>query len=491
MRTLRRTHTSHAGRLRHVRTLIAGAAATAAALSVTGLTATAQAQPLLILSSGPSVPAGVATALNLPSCPTGDTPSVSSVPTLPAAITVQVTGTKAKLVGVWPAPPPSSYAVKVTCSNGGGTKTSTVTVTAAAPEGSAIALGADTTQFLLDQFSGSYNATLTSSTTAHLYNWDSVNPLTGAIGDSITLKNTCSAIARPDGSSAGIKQLATFQKTTDGKFFCDNVANDARPRASTDPPFAAGGVAFVALGADAVTWVTQATTNAPSTLTPTQLNEIYTCTVPATGGNPPNNWADLGGKPGTIQPFYPQSGSGTGPFWLAAIGVTTLGSCVSTANNTLQQNEGVNPVLNTPNAIFIYSIGDYISQKFHSALCKNSGCTGTPPCVPTGTKNEFGCDLHGTLVLKEINGIAPTTGSGTGTLINTLFPATFDRTLYEVVPYDPSTTDHIPGSEAGAPGGVNLEPIFGHSGWACTNATAKAEIKNYGFLSIPTCGSTS
>ena len=86
--------------------------------------------------------------------------------------------------------------------------------------------------------------------------------------------------------------------------------------------------------------------------------------------------------------------------------------------------------------------------------------------------------------------MAPTTGTGAGTVINTTFPAAFDRVLFEVVPFDPST-DHIPGSESGAPGGVNLDPIFGASGWACTNATAKLDIKNYGFVSIPTCGSTS
>src|SRR5215472_5750558 len=42
--------------------------------------------------------------------------------------------------------------------------------------------------------------------------------------------------------------------------------------------------------------------------------------------------------------------------------------------------------------------------------------------------------------------------------------------------------NHIPGSESGAPGGVNLEKIFGHSGWACTSKVAKANIKSYGFV---------
>ncbi len=69
-------------------------------------------------------------------------------------------------------------------------------------------------------------------------------------------------------------------------------------------------------------------------------------------------------------------------------------------------------------------------------------------------------------------------------MINTSFPSTFLRTLFEVVPYDSNTSDHIPGSESGAPGGVDLENIFGASGWACTSATAKTDIKNYGFVPL-------
>jgi hypothetical protein len=88
------------------------------------------------------------------------------------------------------------------------------------------------------------------------------------------------------------------------------------------------------------------------------------------------------------------------------------------------------------------------------------------------------------------NGIAPTTGTGLSTVINSSFPSTFQRTLFEVVPFDPATTDHIPGAESGAPGGVNLEAIFGASGFVCSNATAKADLKNYGFLVTPLCGVT-
>jgi hypothetical protein len=505
METDRRTQTSSRWRMRHVRTLIAGTAVAAAALSVVGLTATAQAQPVrpLVDTTSSSVPQGVATAVKLPACPSGDDASVSSSPALPTSVEAVTSGVKSKLVGVWPASP-TSYTVKVACS-GGPTKTIDLTIESAPPENAAVGLGAETQQSLIDQFSGDYNATLSSSSDTHLYNWDAINPETGEIGDTITVKQNCASYARPDGSSAGIKQLATFATTSDGKYYCDNFANSSRPRASTDPSFGPGGVAFVALAGDAVDWSHPAVnTSAPTSLTPAQLTEIWSCTVPeANNGTGENQWGDLNpaltGSAATtpIAPFLPQSGSGTLSFWESAIGVSTPGPCVSNDGNLLEENEGDNAVFDNPGAIWIYSVGDWIAQKFHSTACTVAGCTGTPPCIPAAGKNEFGCDLIGTGTaqgaekLGEINGTKPTTGSSEGTKINPSFDSTFDRTLYEVVPYDPNTTDHIPGSESGAVGGVDLEKIFGATGWACTSATAATDIKNYGFVAIPTCGSTS
>jgi hypothetical protein len=58
------------------------------------------------------------------------------------------------------------------------------------------------------------------------------------------------------------------------------------------------------------------------------------------------------------------------------------------------------------------------------------------------------------------------------------------------VRYDPNTADHIPGGEAGSPGGINLEQFFGASGYACSKAE-ETTIKDYGFLpkwKLSTCG---
>jgi hypothetical protein len=477
--------------MRNVRFAIAGAVAAATALSMVGFSTAAQAQPHSSAATAiKPVPAGPATAISMTKCPSGTKASLgSSTPALPNGATGAVfplaNKNSLKLVGAWP-PSPTSYAVTVKCSNGS-TLNVKVNVQSAPVLNSAVGVGSDTITPLLDQFSGDYNATLTSGTATHLFSWDAVNPDNGQTSASIppsmiTPKQGCNSINRPNGSGAGIGALATTQVVSGTN--CVSFARSSRPRGGSDPAFKPGGVAFVNLAGDAVTWSTQSVTNAPASLTVAQLNAIYTCSSTAT------NWSQLGGKSGTIQPFLPQSGSGTLSVWLTAIGVTTPGPCVSQPA-TLEENEGVNALLQSPNAIFPYSIGDWIAQHFHSATCSNASCSAFPPCAPSTAKNQFSCNLTGTMVVKQIAGVPPTTGTGTSTVINSAFPSAFDRTLFDVVPFDPNTADHIPGSEAGAPGGVNLEPIFGASGWVCTSAQAKTDIKNYGFVPIGTCGATS
>ena len=470
------------------------AAATAATLGTFGLTATAQAQPASLATltiTGPAsegIVAGIPTGFQEAATPTTAKCTWTVTPALPKTVTLGKGGTNSCTVviaGVWTTPKTTTYTVKVTAGGSSATKAVKVTAANSPAENDATGVGSDTIQNVLDQFAADYNPTV-SATSTHLYSWDATNPLTGAIGDSIPEKAGCSSIPRPDGSSAGITQLATFQKTHDGKFFCSSFARSSRARASSDPAFAPGGIAFVDLAGDAVTWSAQATTNAPATLTTAQLAAIYNCTD--------TNWDQVGGANAPIHAFIPQSGSGTRSFFLSAIGVATPGSCVSDDNGLLEENEGVNPVLNDPNAIFPYSIGKYIAEKFHSDLCiTKSTCAPNANgivCTHTPGKNFFGCDTHGTMALKEISGVAPTTGSGANTVINSSFPATFQRIVYEVVPYDPATTDHIPGSESGAPGGVNEETLFSASGFTCSNSKAKTDLKNYGFLVTPLCGVT-
>jgi|SRR5215469_2538751 len=340
-------------------------------------------------------------------------------------------------------------------------------------EGDVVGVGSDTIEFLFDQFSFDYNKTHTGT---HLYSWDALNPKTGAMGDNIVTKSGCSSTPRPDGSSAGITALDANAKTADGKHFCIDFARSSRPRASTDPAFGPGGIAFVALAKDAVTWASNATTNAPANLSTAQLNAIYTCTD--------TNWNQVGGSNAPISAQLPQTGSGTRAFFLAAIGVATPGSCV---NSTAQENEGVDPALQGPNVIFPFSVAKYIAEKFHSATCLNTSCTPNASgvtCTPKSGQNLFGCNTHGNMVLRNIDGTVPTTGTGTKTVINSSFSPSFIRTVFEVVRFSSSTANHIPS---------NLEKFFASStntvkGWVCTNSTAKTDIRNYGFLTTPFCG---
>jgi ABC-type phosphate transport system substrate-binding protein len=339
-----------------------------------------------------------------------------------------------------------------------------------------VGVGSDTIQNVMDQFSHDYNA---SHTANKLYSWDATNPTTGAVHDSIVDKSGCSAIPRPNGSSEGITALTTENGTTSGHP-CIDFARSSRDRTSTDPAYASGGIAFVDLAGDGVTWAANSTTNAPATLTPKQLAGIYECTI--------TNWSQVGGKSGAINAFLPQTGSGTRAFFLTALGggtAITPGSCVSSPS-TLEENEGVDSVLAGPNTIFPYSVGKWIAEKDHSAKCFNTGCTpnSNGKVCNTGVNgtNLYGCNTHGTMTLKKINNSNPLVGTAPSQTINPNFTKAFLRTVFEVVKYSTSTTDHIPGY---------LEPFFGHTGYVCANATAQKDLKNYGFLlHTTTCGLT-
>jgi len=269
-----------------MRRLVVAAATAAATLGTLGLTATAQAQPATLRAlaiTGPAsagIVVGIPTGFQEAATPTTAKCTWSITPALPKTATLGTGGTNsctALVDGIWTTPKTTTYTVKVTAGGSSATKAVKVTAANSPAENAATGVGSDTIQNVLDQFGADFNAGK-AATATHLYSWDATNPLTGAIGDSIAEKTGCSPIARPDGSSAGITQLATFQKTGDGKFFCSSFARSSRARGSSDPAFAPGGIAFVDLAGDAVTWSAQATTNAPATLTTAQLAAIYNCT---------------------------------------------------------------------------------------------------------------------------------------------------------------------------------------------------------------------
>jgi ABC-type phosphate transport system substrate-binding protein len=366
------------------------------------------------------------------------------------------------------------------------------------PVNAAVGTGSDTIQYLDDQIAFNWDKTTTGKKSP-MYSWDAVNPYTLAIGDNIVTKSGCAAIARPDGSGAGKTALeANTVDPSNSKYYCEDYGRSSSPRSSSDPACSTGGICYVSLAGDAVTWAARSTaaggTDAPKTLTQAQLVKIYECKT--------TNWDKVGGKNAKIEAFLPQTSSGTRQFFLQALGGGTTpitpGACVSDGattqepDGTIEENEGIDSHLDSPEAIFPFSIGSYVSQAYHSATCTNSDCSEVSatqfPCAPTKSQNQFGCNETGVLSLAEISNKAPLTSAAVP-IINDKFPVLFQRTLFDVVRYDPNTTDHIPGSEAGAPGSINLEQLFGASGYACSKEASV--VKKYGYLSkwpLSTCG---
>jgi ABC-type phosphate transport system substrate-binding protein len=351
-----------------------------------------------------------------------------------------------------------------------------------------VGVGSDTIQNVFDQFSVDYNATHTSG---KLYSFDALNPKTGAMGDPIKTKSgsaNCN-IPRPDGSSAGITALENTKPDGTSGRPCIDFARSSRARGSTDP----NTISFINLAEDGVTVATQPGSHAPANLlTTAALTGIYNCSITHWNQIPGNT----GGSTATIAAMLPQNGSGTRSFFLGALGLTAPGGCVSTSAtqqgaagngaNTLQENQGVAPSLNTnkANVIFPFSIGKWIAEKFHSASCgTNAQCFADPTnCHPTSTQNKFGCNTAGTMVLNKINGTAPTKGTGANTVINGAFTANFLRLVFEVVN---SAAGTIP---------TYLRSYFGPTGFTCNSAKATTDLRHYGFLPLPkgggpgTCG---
>jgi ABC-type phosphate transport system substrate-binding protein len=336
-----------------------------------------------------------------------------------------------------------------------------------------VGVGSNTTEYVMDAVSVGYNKSVKThnATNPYFYSYDALPEGVNVPGKyNITPKAGCATIARPDGSSAGITALDSSQviKYKGGTYPCIDFARSSGGRKPTYPADKPGGVVFVAFAKDAITWAARSAakggTDAPASLNTAQLKAIFTCTD--------TNWAQVGGKSGAIKVYLPQAGSGTLSTWEKFMGITTLGSCVSQAP---EENEGTYAGFNSPNAIFIWSIGAYVAEKYHEAAC---GAT------PTKTQNQFGCNLTGYIVPEKISGVNPLSSAKVPT-INPNFPVSYWRTVYNVVKYYTGTADHLSPKD---------NHIFGsksEKGYLCSNASAQTLIKDYGFVTTGLCGSTS
>ncbi|MGV9265407.1 substrate-binding domain-containing protein [Kitasatospora sp. NPDC003701] len=300
-----------------------------------------------------------------------------------------------------------------------------------------VVVGSQTTGSLLGQFSTDYSAHLASigdTTSPRLYSFDSTGP------SPITPRLGAPAITRPTAAGDGLVALNLSGSAVD----VDRMDLTRQPSTPTTDT-------FVLLAKDAVSWAAKSGGNAPANLTTAQLKNIYECTV--------TNWTQI--VPtlpnATIKPYLPQASSGTRAFFLAAIGVTTPGVCVTGGPG---ENQGVDPVLNDANVLVPYSVGHYLGQTV--------GGHSTP------------ADGAGPLTVRAINGVAPVNTANT---INAAFVAgPFGRVLFNVVRQADWTSTGAKGTA--------MRAIFGRGGWICTSEAAA--IKSYGFLQLPSaaCGST-
>ncbi|HEV7824949.1 MAG TPA: substrate-binding domain-containing protein [Mycobacteriales bacterium] len=300
-----------------------------------------------------------------------------------------------------------------------------------------VGVGSDTAQDVMglegstlakSGFGPRYNATKPAS---RLWGYD----VTGSA--SITPKKGCAAIARPNGSGAGI---AAVKADEAAKTHCVDYARSSRPKvAATD-----GDLLFVPYARDGVSWATFPVSgtrfNAPANLTTAQLNSIYTCAV--------TNWNQVGGASAPISAYLPQATSGTRSFFLGAIGVTSPGACVKQPS-ALEENSGAGiPAADRPAGILPYSIAKWIAQKKGVSKDNRAGA-----------------------VLRNVDGKASLTTAGA---LNAKFAPKYLRLIYNVVkPADK--------------GAAAFSKVFSKKGYLCKHP---AVVTAFGFAALPaaSCG---
>jgi ABC-type phosphate transport system substrate-binding protein len=374
-----------------------------------------------------------------------------------------------------------------------------------------VGTGSQTTAYVVDALAAAYDANqrahhhASTPTNPYLYSWDGVpagNPLD--LTQDIQVKAGCPKNqVRPDGSTHGIASLIKEGNTSykyKGKRHtapCVDFARSSRTHSSSDTqPNGPGGIQFVILARDAVSYATTSDSNAPSEMSTKQLSEIFNCSIPAANGDPANSWGALFGNhvkspKSLVAPVLPQSGSGTLAFWETTLSIKTTetngepacGPAAKIAPTKLpEENEGIDPIFRNrdsskgdpnPNVIYPFSIGAFVDEVYHSAKCGKK---------PSKTQNQFGCDEQGVLTVRSINGTTPLARTGHGktaeTIINPNFSQPFRRSLFDVVRWATGQKEDIPAYE---------QRFFGKSGFFCSKAAFNV-IRDYGFEPTDLCG---
>ena len=153
------------------------------------------------------------------------------------------------------------------------------------------------------------------------------------------------SIPRPNGSGDGKKLLYGTSNNPDVDYARSSSA------LSSDGVEAGAGLYLLPFAADALQLgVSASDTNAPATLTPAQIVQIYSGAV--------TNWSQVGGQPGVIAPKIPQDGSGTRATFIAQLKSMNGGVDVSLAASVqpVQEHDDA-PIKDDENAIAPFSVG--------------------------------------------------------------------------------------------------------------------------------------
>jgi ABC-type phosphate transport system substrate-binding protein len=332
-------------------------------------------------------------------------------------------------------------------------------------------VGSDTTQDVVQALSvavGSFES------------WNATNPTTGGTYDNIVPKgNAANTLNRPNGSGNGIAALriasGLYNSTTDPAAVITYAGAHPVPAGSVDFARSSRGpsdtsdasLTFIPFGVDAVDYAVVSggvlDQAFPSGLTTAQLKAIYACTLTT---------VTVGGTNYTIQPYVPQAGSGTRSFFEGAVGLADSAVNTTCVKDTkvgtgasIEEHDGrvlTDPTVGGVNYLEVapISIAQNIAQT-------NSAFTGVT-------------DRRGNSELGVLDGVAPTAGTAPAQTINTAFPSTFTRNVYNVFP-----TTKVSGLFAD-PTLVSL--FVGNSSTVCAQTDT---IRLYGFLTNSTCGSTS
>ncbi|MEV7285202.1 hypothetical protein AB0O01_11675 [Streptomyces sp. NPDC093252] len=285
-------------------------------------------------------------------------------------------------------------------------------------------VGSDTTQYVVN---GLGEVVVDASGNKLVGSWNATGSATITPKDPVTAPH-CANIPRPNGSSAGIDRL--YSEYTNPASDCVDFARSSRGPATAGPE-----LTWIPFGKDAVTYATDLGSTLPTNLSIAQLASIYkTCT-----------FVDAGVTKTVSKALLPQTGSGTRTYWLSSIGVTepeiATAKAAGCVDDTVQEHDGI--AIANGTQIMPYSVAQWIAQ--------GKGFADVP-------------NRRGESRLRNIAGVAPTTGSGATLALNPNF--TFARDVYNVVRSDRLADPAI------------VRAFVGATSQVCLNL---ATIKNYGF----------